>query len=542
MIRTFHRWAVLAMLCLAAQANAALEGPLATAAWLQENLGREDLLVIDASSARAHAAGHVPGAVNVDLFAFGGNLVAPAEIERRMRAWGIDGRKDVVVYDPGGTFLATSLAYDLLHHGFPAPRLAVLDGGMAAWTAAAGTVTKDPTPKPVPGDFRVAPDESIRTRLPEFLVASGDPAGHALVEALEPAQHFGAMRFFDRAGHVPNAVMTPTGDFFNADKTFKSPAELRRMLAHLGVRPEQVIHSHCGGGIAASVPYYAMKHLLGWPRVKLYKESQLEWLRDDRGLPFWTYDAPHLVREKAWLNGWGGPMLRGFGVAKLAVVDVRPEAAFRQGRVPYAIHVPAEVFRRHLGAPAQLAEALGAAGVDAAHEAVVVSEGGLNPDSALAFLALESLGQGRVSLLADSVDDWGFAGLPLERDSDAPDPKKPPRAAFIKPLAYAAQPRAPAVIRDPRATQGAYPKVFVAAGKAMPAKVPEGKVVHVPYTDLVTAKGAPRPAGEIWTTLAKAGVSRYAEIVTFADDPGEAAAAYFVLRLMGFTDVKVWLS
>ena len=198
------------------------------------------------------------------------------------------------------------------------------------------------------------------------------------------------------------------------------------MLGYLGIRPEQQVYTHCGGGIAASVPFFAAKFMLDYPKVKLYKESQLEWLRDDRGLPFWTYDAPNLTREKTWLNAWGNQMMRSFGVAKLSVVDVRPAASFKQAHVPFAINVPADVFKRHLATPAKLAEVLGAAGVDVANEAVIVSEGGLNPDSALAFLMLEKLGQKRVSVLSDSVDDWGFAGFPLSKETDAADPKKAP--------------------------------------------------------------------------------------------------------------------
>jgi len=55
------------------------------------------------------------------------------------------------------------------------------------------------------------------------------------------------------------------------------------------------------------------------------------------------------------------------------------------------------------------------------------------------------------------------------------------------------------------------------------------------------ADGTPKAAKDIWAVLAKAGVPRYAEIVTFADDPGEAAAGYFVFKLMGYPDVKVWV-
>ena len=310
------------------------------------------------------------------------------------------------------------------------------------------------------------------------------------------------------------------------------------MLAYLGVKPDQNVYTHCGGGIAASVPFFAAKFMLDYPKVKLYKESQLEWLRDDRGLPFWTYDAPQLTRDKTWLNGWGNPMLRSFGVSKLSVVDVRPAPAFKQSHVPFAINIPADVFKSHLATPAKLAEVLGTAGVDASYEAVIVSDGGLNPDSALAFLLLEKLGQKRISVFADSLDDWGFAGFPLTKETDAADPKKASQG-LIAPTAYRVNLRAGIVTSDPQGAQGLYPKVYIASGKSLPAKVPDGKVIHVPYTELLNANGTPKPASDIWNTLVKAGVPRYAEIISISDDAGEAAANYFILKLMGYPDVKV---
>ena len=90
-------------------------------------------------------------------------------------------------------------------------------------------------------------------------------------------------------------------------------------------------------------------------------------------------------------------------------------------------------------------------------------------------------------------------------------------------------------------TQGLYPKIFIASGKTAPAKAPDGKVVHLPYTSLVNADGKPKAAKDIWNILVQAGVPRYAGLVTFADEPGEAAANYYLLKLMGFPDVKVLL-
>jgi hypothetical protein len=37
----------------------------------------------------------------------------------------------------------------------------------------------------------------------------------------------------------------------------------------------------------------------------------------------------------------------------------------------------------------------------------------------------------------------------------------------------------------------------------------------------------------------KAGVPRYAKIISFSHDAGEAAANYFALKLMSYPDVKV---
>ena len=525
----------------AAARSVAASGNLVSVEWLQRHLNDASVLLIDASSARAHAAKHIPGAIGVDLYTYGSPQgVTPAQMEQRIQSWGISPGRKLVLYDQGASMEATWLFFELHYHGFPAPDLAILDGGLAKWQAAGGAVTNEATPAPARGTFRVTrTNEEERVRLAEFVTASGDPTRHALVEALEPAQHFGGAKFFDRAGHVPNAIMLPVADLFNADRTFKSPAEIRKIATYLGITPERAIHSHCGGGVAATVPYFALKFLSGYPDVKVYKESQLEWLQDERGLPFWTYDAPYLKRDSTWLSGWNTRMMRAYGVAQLSIIDVRSSQAYGEGHVPFALNIPAEIFARHVQEPRKLAELLGAAGVDSRHEAVIVSSSGLDPHSALAFLVLEQAGQHKVSVLIDSVDDWGFKGLPLTKEPTSVGAKKSAADAAIPVGRFDAKPRSNVTVHDASTASGAFPKVFVASGRQVPPNVPDGTVVHVPWRDLVTPDGKPRPAHEIWTTLVKAGVPRYAEIVAFSEDAGEAAVNYFVFRLMGYPDVKV---
>jgi 3-mercaptopyruvate sulfurtransferase SseA len=277
--------------------------------------------------------------------------------------------------------------------------------------------------------------------------------------------------------------------------------------------------------------------------VKLYKGSQHEWLQDPRQLPMWTYSAPALMRDTAWVAGWGGPMLRAFGFSNLAVIDVRAPQAYGAGHVPFALNIPAATFARHAGDAAALAAVLGPAGVSASHEAIIVSEGGITPDAALALAVLEQAGHKRVSILMDSVDDWGLKGQPIAKEPTLVGRPTSPQQRAVPPATYTAAPRADGpLVSHHNAANSVYPKVYLAAGAERPAKAPHGTLVHVPYKQLLNADGTPKPAKDLWSLLARAGVPRYAQIVCVADNPGEAAAAYYVLKLMGFADVKVLLA
>lgn len=537
---------LLASLAFAASAAAA---NLVDVHVLAKSLDSPGVLVLDASPRPLHAKAHIPGAIPVDVFAiasFGVRDVPVDHMERTYQALGIDPGKRLVIYDQGGTWFATRLFFQLHYHGFPLENLAILDGGMAKWQAEGLPVSKEPTPKPAAGAFRITQvNEHARTLMADLVAASGDRANQVLLDALGPEYHYGAQAFFNKPGHIPNSVLLPAEDFFNADKTYKSPEEIRRMLAHLSIRREQEVHAHCGGGGAASVPYFALKHLAEYPKVRLSIESQMGWLQDERDLPFWTYASPAMMRDADWLPSWGGRMMRMYGVAKVSVVDVRAPAAYAQGHVPFALNVPGEAFRGHAGDSSKLAELLGASGVDPSHEAVIVSGGGLTKDAALAYVMLEKLGQKKVSIFMDSLesvdtlDRMARKGFAVTKDATVVGRPTKPTDMAVPPAKYVAAMREGVTPGEVKADGGSYPKVFVASGTSVPARAVEGTVVHVPYTMLLKADGTPKAAADIWTALSKAGVPRYAELVTFSDDPGEAAANYYVLKLMGFPDVKV---
>lgn len=523
---------VIVALCLQVAPPAqASPRPLVDPAWLQQALASGDVLVLDAQPGKLFEAGHIPGAVHVDVFAWGMDTDDAQAMQRHLRSWGVSPGRTVVIADQGGSYFAARTYYELLYRGHPPERLHVLDGGMAKWRAVGGAVTQEKTPPPRAGSFtpRIRPE--VRADLPEVLVATGNTQRYAVVDALSPEMYFGAMRFFDRAGHLPQALSWPSEEFFNADKTFKSADEIRAMAANLGMRPEQQVVTYCGGGIAAAVPFFALREVAGYPQVKLYVGSQLEWVRDPRDLPLWTYGAPHLARNASWLAGWTSPMLRAFGVTQLNIVDVRNPEAFAGGHIPASRNVPAKAFDQALRQPAALRPRLEAEGIRADYETVIVSERGLDKASALAFLALQSLNVPRVSVLMTGTDEWVLRGLPWSKQATEPATAVPTR------LGEGSR----TVVTTPAEAAGKTPRVYIASGAALPVEPPPGSVIHLPASRLVNDDGSVKAATELWTAISKAGVPRHAQLVFVADDVGEAAMNFYVFRLMGYPNLRVLL-
>jgi thiosulfate/3-mercaptopyruvate sulfurtransferase len=530
---------LLAMTMTPATAEDDRRGRLVSVSWLQKQLA--DVVLLDASFMHQHKNGHIPGAISANNY--GGQEPSHAAMEKRIQTWGINPGRKIVIYDKGADWSAARLFHDLYYYGIPAEDIFILDGGFSKWQQQGGAVSKEPTPAPTLGTFRIAKvREEARVRLPEFLVASGDKTSNALVDALDPEYYYGEDKFFTRAGHIPNATLMPVSDFFNSDKTFKSPDEIRRMASYLGIKPDQQVLSHCGGGGAASVPWFAFQFLAEYPKVKMYWESQREWLRDDRELPFWTYTKPQLQRDSSWLDGWNAPMLRAFGVAQVNIVDVRPADKYAQGHVPYAINIPAETFRNHLGRPAQLAELLGPAGVNSAHEVVIMSGAGLTPSAALTFLTFELLGQKKISILMDTVDEWGARGHKLTTAPTIVGSPKAPADITVPVATFTSNPGSAVVTSDIKGTMGingAYPTILVSSGIRSSALKSDGKTVHLPYTELLTTDGQPKAAKDLWKLISKAGVPRHAQVIFYADDVADAAVNYYVFQLMGWPDIKV---
>jgi thiosulfate/3-mercaptopyruvate sulfurtransferase len=242
----------------------------------------------------AYRSGHIPGAVAWD---FATDLQDPARndiadqagIEALLGRSGITPTTPVVVYSGLSNLLATFAFWLLKVYGHRDVRL--LDGGRDKWLAE-GRPLSGELPVVATTAYRTQePDKRLRARCEDVLRALGQP-GHLLVDARSAEMFSGADKAAAaRGGHIPGAVNLPARGETNPDGsfrawrvptvcedgTFKSAVELRALVESLDITPEKQIITYCVRGGLSTHAWFALTQLLGYPDVREYDRSWVEW-------------------------------------------------------------------------------------------------------------------------------------------------------------------------------------------------------------------------------------------------------------------------
>ncbi len=264
---------------------------------LAQLLEHANLAVIDcrfdlaapAAGREAYLAGHIPGAAYADLEtdlsdrpgAGTGRhpLPSPTRLAQRLGAMGVSSDAQIVAYDAGNGSMAARLWW--LARWLGLRRVAVLNGGFAAWLAAGGAVQAGET-QPLRRSFAARPDTSAYLTSAEVEDALRDPR-RRLVDARAKERYTGEVEPIDpKAGHIPGALNYPFVQNLAADGRFHPPAELRRRWLEFlaGSSPTDVI-AMCGSGVTACHNLLALE-AAGLPGARLYAGSWSEWITDPR--------------------------------------------------------------------------------------------------------------------------------------------------------------------------------------------------------------------------------------------------------------------
>jgi thiosulfate/3-mercaptopyruvate sulfurtransferase len=242
--------------------------------------------------AQAYAAGHIPGSLYADLdhdlsaarTRHSGRHPLPQVpvLAATFGRFGIDSAVQVIAYDQGAGAYAARLWWLLRWLGHP--RVAVLNGGLAAWERA-GLPVSSAAEHRAPRHFAPAPDQSLL--VDGATVAAAVDSGAVqrgqmlLVDARNPDRFAGENETLDPvAGHIPGARNHPFATNHDAHGRWRGAGELRRAWEDtLRDVPARQVVAMCGSGVTACHNLLALE-VAGLSGARLYAGSWSEWITD----------------------------------------------------------------------------------------------------------------------------------------------------------------------------------------------------------------------------------------------------------------------
>ena len=230
--------------------------------WLNENLGNENILILDARGQEAYDKGHIPGAIAVTWQNFAdmsgtqadnpnwGTVLKAEELSKKLSELGISADKEIVVYTTtdGGWGEDGRIVWMLKRAGFENARM--LDGGFEYWTSKGYEVSKEAVePNPTEVNItKLSDDTNIETeelanRLGELVI----------IDARSKKEYEGAQNYGEaRGGHIPGAINIPFTEFLNKDGTLKTAKEIKAILDSNGIDKDDEIVTYCTAGIRSA--------------------------------------------------------------------------------------------------------------------------------------------------------------------------------------------------------------------------------------------------------------------------------------------------
>ncbi len=176
--------------------------------------------------------------------------------------------------NPNATYLAWTLDY--LGH----KRVVLLNGGWEKWTSEKLPTTQEyPTLSPKKFFGKVL-RETVAEK--KWVQDHLNNRGVVIVDARPPRQYSGEEGEEIRRGHIPGAknIFWETTLEGDEARIWKKKEDLEKLFTESGVTRDKEIIVHCRTGREASHVYFTLKYVLGFPEVRLYRGSWVEWSAD----------------------------------------------------------------------------------------------------------------------------------------------------------------------------------------------------------------------------------------------------------------------
>ena len=241
---------------------------------LEKIIDKEDLLIIDTRSFKEYSEGHIPNAVNLDLFSLHwldssktGIEAFTSQMEKIFSFVGVTYEKKIVFYDDISGMLAARGVWIMMY--FSHTQSYMLDGGFKKWKFENLQIDKKINQfKPSKFKAKINPDVLVG-----FEYIQKNLENLTIVDARSKEEFDGTLIRAARGGHIPNAISIDWNMNIDKNGKMKKSEELTNLY---DIPKDSTIVTYCQGAYRAANTFLALKKL-GYQNVKVYLGSWGEW-------------------------------------------------------------------------------------------------------------------------------------------------------------------------------------------------------------------------------------------------------------------------
>lgn len=247
---------------------------------LKTKLNDDNLIIVDLCNQALYQQKHVPGAIHLS----GNHLVAGTpplpgacpsleQLQQVINYLGIDGSKQVILYDDEGGGWAGRLAWTLDLLGLSNWRY--LNGGIVPWIKE-GYEHESTINQPNSIDSVVSFAGSQARIDQEQIISLLGESNFAIWDARSPAEYSGDMVRAARGGHIPGAINLEWTQLMDQHKHLRIREDAQQILDSHGLTREKHIATHCQSHHRSSFTYMVGR-ILGYDNIRGYDGSWAEW-------------------------------------------------------------------------------------------------------------------------------------------------------------------------------------------------------------------------------------------------------------------------
>jgi len=257
--------------------------------WVKANLGKAGIKLVEVDvDTKAFDAGHIPGAAGFNWQTqlqdqVRRDILDKDAFEKLVGGAGISPKDTVILYGDNNNWFAAYGFWLFKIYGHKDVRL--MNGGRVKWLNEKDKPLTTEVPKVTPAPYQAASvNLELRAMLPQVFEAQKGGQWN-LVDVRSPDEFTGKViappgmsETAQRGGHIPGAKSIPWSTAVNADGTFRSADDLKKIyLQEKGVDAKKDTIAYCRIGERSSHTWFVLKYLIGIANVKNYDGSWTEY-------------------------------------------------------------------------------------------------------------------------------------------------------------------------------------------------------------------------------------------------------------------------